>query len=367
MIKLLNSRYSIIWVIAFFYAFPLFLISGYSLSLSPLNQSWKLFSFGLFLSAIGSLCFYVLLYFCQKEAPAALSVAPLVVDRSSLLTEEHLEELRLLREALANKLDEVEQLKYDHERELTHQKLEIEFQWKTLLEEHQEQTFLLESAQQAVTEQQNLIDKKHQMISQLETKVGDLNYEIKTLLHLGEDNSLPAEEEPLLFPGEEEAPEEFLPSSEKLIHTTEEASLQLKRCINIAQKITRPQYGYTTSQLLPMDNYALDMRHLFDNLRSETNSTILFFSPKEEKLLFANNQVKSLLGWNPEKMIQSFDDINQHTLGLWKNTIAQLSPGRELKINLMLKNRAGNEIEIKALVGMIPTGLFRQYIIAILY
>ncbi len=116
----------------------------------------------------------------------------------------------------------------------------------------------------------------------------------------------------------------------------------------------------------PADSFALDLRRLCDSLRSENSCTILLYSPKENQLLFANNQIKTVTGWSPDKFVQNFSDIMQDEAP-WRQGIASLTMRSEAKVDLTFKMKSGQDISVHGLLGLIPTGIFRQHIIAVLY
>ena len=366
MSKLLNSRHSIVLVILLFYFLPLFFLSSYALALIGPDRGWKLFSSGLLLASCGTLCLHCIL----KQWDRKSTPMPIPSEPPQIITIDNQAEIEELESALQAKSEELEQLHQDHYRELEQQRMELEYQWKSRQEALEQKTSQLNSIQQTLQDQQSIIDKKHQLISQLETKVSDLNYEIKTLIQLTEyDEASNVEENPMIL---SENPQKYsidiVPQVENLIHTAEEATTQLKRCINIAQKITRPShYADPNSRYLSLDNQALDLRHLFDNLRSEHNSAVLFFSQKENKLLFINNQIKSILGWNPEKMIQDFEEITQPSLNEWRKGISQLGSVNETQISLLLKSKTGSDVVVQGMLGIVPTGLFRNHVMGVLY
>ena len=145
-------------------------------------------------------------------------------------------------------------------------------------------------------------------------------------------------------------------------------SLQLKRCIDMAQKIMASQkFGSQLYSFLesPTDHYSLDMRRLCDRFRSETKGVILLYSPTEHHLLFASNQIKDLTGWSQEKFTQNFKEIlvNENA---WKKNINELLTANEIQIELALKSRSSLPVTLKAHLGMIPSGIFRNYIIAVI-
>ena len=212
------------------------------------------------------------------------------------------------------------------------------------------------------------------MVGILETKVNDLTYEIKTLLKLAESHVSSISN---TYQNTQDHEETTPQHTEKVaaqpqdfqIQTSEEASQQLRKCIDIAQKITGShRFGGQLHSLInsPIDSFTLDLRRLCDTLRSENNSCVLLYSPKESQLIFANNQIKSLTGWSPEKFTQAFFDIVQNT-NEWKQSLASLSMRSEAQLNLSLKTKWGHEIAVHGQVGIIPTGIFRHHAIAVLY
>src|SRR5690606_434777 len=115
---------------------------------------------------------------------------------------------------------------------------------------------LLVDSQKTITEQRECIDKKLQQIAQLEIKVSDLTYEIKTLIQLAEIenqsmpiySSLPLEQAGSIYPPLSDIFEEEISClPEKKVRNSMQANIQLKRCIDIAQKITGASHYYNTS------------------------------------------------------------------------------------------------------------------------
>jgi len=245
------------------------------------------------------------------------------------------------------------------------------------LQLEQQQGHIIE-LQETIANQKTILEKRQQQITILETKVSDLTYEIKTLLQLAEAHSgslysdlnpSPTLTAPPMQNNDPSIDEDFDISSERQIHSSIEASFQLKRCLDIAQKITGShRFNSQLNAFLnsPADSFALDLRRLCDSLRSENSGSILLYSPKENLLLFANNQIKLLTGWSPEKFVQNFSEILKDESS-WKQGLASLAMRSEAQIKLSLKARSGNNLQVQANLGMIPTGIFRNHAIAILY
>lgn len=241
-------------------------------------------------------------------------------------------------------------------------------------EEVRRKSVLLSEYQETINQQREVIQKKQEQIAELENKVRDLNYEVKTLLQLTEVEK-PAKKS---RESEQKPPENTLPednavapsSANHLVKSPEEASVQLKRCIDIAQKmagVNRFGNGNSRFRDIPMDNYALDLRRLFDSLGSENSSPVLLYSQKENRLLFANQQTKNLLGWPVDKFTQSFPHLIQEGLQEWQRGIGDLSLKEEAKARLLLKTKSGQNLLVHCHMGIIPRGIFRNHIVAVLY
>jgi len=214
-----------------------------------------------------------------------------------------------------------------------------------------------------------LLDRKQEEIDNLSGKIRDLTYEIKTLVLIADDVKEPFKEEefrihtPIIQKVEKkgfEAPPEL----------GDDAKCQLRRCLDIAQKITGSHHigGYQSRfRDMAYDNYALDLRRLCDSLRSEKDAAVIVYSPKEDKLLFINNHVKTLLGYSPEKFVQDFENIVQEGMGDWKKRVMHLTTLSEAKTSLIIKNRNNEDMVLQCLIGMIPTGVFKNHILGVLY
>lgn len=384
------TRYNLLWILLAGYLFPLVGSLAYIKWGDALSSDWDGFSIGLLLTSIGTLILYGLMVRWESVWQAEIDSKP---DSQETIEENPLDEVSNSQSKVT--LQEIQHenalLKFDNEKlneqiQLQSETIKLESQKceQAIIESEEirlscsqqleKQQSHIRELQDVIAEQKANIEKRQQQIGMLETKVGDLTYEIKTLLKLAESHSsslysenqndniqsvsAPAQrEEALSFP------------SEKQICTQEEASIQLKRCLDIAQKITGSyRFNSHLNGFLDAtaDAFTLDLRRLCDSLRSENSSAIVLYSPKENKVLFVNNQIKSLTGWSPEKFVQSFTDI-LHDHNAWKQGISSLTMRSETPLQLLLKTKNGTDLPIQAHLGMIPTGIFRQHAIAILY
>lgn len=387
------SRYSILWVVILCYLLPVISVKG--LETFTFIDNWNIVAIGLLLTAIGTLLIFWMMFRWESHLSSTIKTSPTESapqDTSPHPSEEVIAELNKIleearnahtqlqteKEALAS---QVQQSLLDKEQTLQQIQNTLneweEFRQESCKQMEQQQTHI-QQLQGTIADQKILLEKRQQQTGHLESKVGDLTYEIKTLLQLAEAHSgsiygtetkSQAPSPAPFMPAHHAQDEPDSPPPEKQIRTSEEATMQLKRCLDIAQKITgshRFNNQLTAFLDSPADTFALDLRRLCDSLRSENTSTILLYSPKENQLLFASNQIRTLTGWSPDKFVQNFSDIIVDE-SAWRQGISSLTMRSEAPIRLSLKTKSGNDIILHGNLGMIPTGIFRQHAIAILY
>lgn len=384
------SRYTLFWMLVIFYLLPLIGLCAYSKWEPNDVNGWTALSLGILTACAGSL----VLFWRMARLETAWNIGEKAIQEKSIpeieeessetisneefqLFSRNFEEAQQVNSDLKNEIqvlsEKNKQLLASFEEEqqtAKHAALEVENIKNSLSSQLEQQQTHIRELQNIIAEQKIYIEKRQQQIGLLETKVGDLTYEIKTLLQLAEAHS-----HSLYSEKEENDPnnnfastanEEIITSQ---IKTVEDASLQLRKCLDIAQKITG-SYRFNSHMNAfydsSADSFTLDLRRLCDSLRSENNSTILLYSPKEEQVLFVNNQIKSLTGWSPEKFVQNFNDILIDN-STWKQGVSSLAMRSETPVKLSLKAKTGQDINVQAHLGMIPTGIFRNHAIAILY
>lgn len=436
----ITNRQFLSAAVIIFYLIPLLFFSILSMTIMPHYKSWTLFSLGLLLAVIGTFALTLLLYYWEQSVGGSkkelsqlyshhaqnydsnvsqnkvTSLDPSMDFELPFSTETHVQanptqegskELNLLETALKTNQEQQEQLAKTLE--IKSQELEAQVEenkqlelkafqiaqdfadYKLFSEEQLKQKHLqLTALQQMIDDQRTEMEKRQDQIYQLDTKVHDLSYEIKTLLYLNEE-----EPPQVKFPGmfkEPEAPHAFAkgalqPAQEQTsgalqgssqetyalenpVRTPIEASALLRKCINMAQKLTGANYhGNESSRYREFSTsyYAIDQRRLFDNLRSEPGALIIVYSQKENKLLFVNNESKPLLGWSPEKFVADFSSIVHEGINDWKKALSMLANASDSQARLLAKTKQGQEIVLNCQLGAIPTGLFRNHVIGILY
>ncbi len=363
----------------------LYFLSIFALAIFPEKRFTTLF-YGILVASVGSITVFLLLRQWEKNAknqrPAPIQQTPPVeppfVDTNHITELENAladsqaknQELIIKQNTLEDTLQKLDQEKAQFEHKIEDIRHEFNSHRAESDEELRRKTTLLSEYQETINQQRNVIRKKQEQVSELESKVRDLNYEVKTLLQLAEIGNMKENKSSPSTPKEKPIETHNEDSSNRLVITEKQASGHLNKCIDIAQKITlssRFGNGNSRFQNMPLDNSALDFRRLFDNLRSETSSSVIVYSLKENRLLFANQQIQNLLGWNEKQFIQNFSDIVCEGYEEWHQAISKLSPQSETRTRLLLKKKNGQNLLVYCHLRMIPTGIFRHFVIGVLY
>ncbi len=260
------SRYTVLWIVVICYLLPLIGLCAYS----TFTDSWNVMSLGLLVAALGSLVIFFMMTRWEVQWHMPQQVLDLSTNQQvgaevseelplhrteevavASAFEQQLEEANRIIENLRaeiNILSTQHQQSSEDKEQLLQQAQKTLGEWEEYRQatcqqiEHQQGHIL--QLQEAIAEQKALIEKKQQQTGLLESKVGDLTYEIKTLLQLAEAQTTSIYNEPLT-PAMSTFMPEFLyeeiqaPPPERQIRSNDEASLQLKRCLDIAQKNNR--------------------------------------------------------------------------------------------------------------------------------
>lgn len=184
--------------------------------------------------------------------------------------------------------------------------------------------------------------------------------------------SLPPEHEsePLMdFPQEDQEDElEFEEPLDGRVHTFPEAQALLRGCIRKAQEL--PSLGKSSERFraLSLENSAIDLRRLFDALRHESiDAAIVLYSREEQRLLFANEVVRRLFGWDPDWFCQRFSNLIGGSKPSWEEVMDHLQPHEEVKIPLALQTKARESATAQSAWGLVSSGSFRGLIVGILF
>lgn len=423
-IKLTNRQLLSVAIIVF-YLLPLLLFSGYTVHLLSPHKSWQLLSFGLFFAAFGTISLIFLIGCWERAMKEKRQSLPFLLSQHIPLNEASTDkdvkvtlfepsyayavphetsdhekkEPNLLEEALQSSQKKQEemakivelkeaalekQIEEIKELQLSAQQIMQEFSdYKVFSEEQLKQKQLQFVNLQKVTEEQRAeMDKRQDQIHQLDTKVHDLSYEIKTLLYLHEEETNQVKEgkagldkgkesnihkEPFFHHFDEEGGND----EQQVVCKHTDAAWLMKKCIGTAQKLTGANYYSNESSRFrdyASSSFAIDQRRLFDSLRSETGAIVLVYSLKDQKLLFVNGEAKTMLGWSPDKFLTDFGAIMQEGLPEWKKAINSLGAGdAEVQVRVLAKTKQGQEILLNCQLGIVPSGLFKNYVVGILY
>lgn len=377
--NLFKERHQILGLILVLYIVPLCIVTSFSLKFISPSQSWDILSLGLFSSIAGAMVIFFALRKFDLIREDNLTATPAISELN--LLERKVTELEESNESLVRQIQEQER-SIGEAKECTQVSDEFSVFKKETEKKLEQNELYIHELHQEISEQKRALQEKEKWIADLESQVQDRTYELQTLLKLSEIHPSKKEvlagreEETLSFPFSGTPFRSSLPSfpsheetENEKIHTAEGVS-HLKRCIAIAQKMTGANHFSNGSSLfrdLPVNSYALDLRRLCDSLGSENLAAVALYSKKEGKLLFANPEIKNLLGWSPEKFLQDFSEIVQEGYTDWKNKIYSLVEFEEAKVRLLVKTKSGENLLLNCHLGIIPTGIFRNHAIAVFY
>ncbi len=387
-------RHTITAAVLAFYTVPLALITLYTTSVLPFFQAWQILSIGLLSASIGTASLLTLLR--RWEQARTIVVKETVVKRSepaparaesgdSDAIAQELQELQQKHDALAHDLHQGQKALEVAQREKEQAILrceELQDQQRendrTNQDELQNKATLLEEYQQTISDQRAVIEKKQKRVEELENRIKDLKYELKTVLDVNERIER-GEEPPVSTSNKPQKAKKAAASADEPTldlgfaspsQSLDEAQAQLKRCIDIAQKLTGARHlagDSSTFRDLSAAGYALDLRRLCDSLRSEQSSMIVLYSQRENKLLFVNNQVRGLLGWSPEKFVQHYHNLIVQGEREWRAALGRLSSQDRSTLSFTLKARTGEERPVRCLLGTIPTGIFKSHVVGVFF
>ncbi len=388
-----KHRNSLQAAIIFCFFLPVIVIGGFCISFLPLWKSWMLVILLMAWSSSGTAFMLYLMrqwtarIFDREKVLITMKMQGGVSESSphSALSEEDCNVIDQLTQEIEEKSKQLSEMNNaysdamqkckEHEYEISSVRSEVE-------EQLANQASLLTEYQQTITEQRTVIERKQSSINSLEDKIRDLNYEVRTLLqigdaHCGQDGAHPVMD---VFRTNSQGYGEVynaLPmSSDNEIHTPYDAAMLLQKCIKTAENFLGA--GHLASQngrslRLTSDSYAIDLRRLFDSYRSEYSSVVLMYSPEENRLLFVNNQIRGLLGWNPERFVKDAFKIVQKGGSEWRQAVIDLQrcnvdeAKKGKQVRLLMKTRVGEDLLVRCYLGRITVGIFSNTIIGVMY
>ena len=268
------------------------------------------------------------------------------------------EELSQKNESEKRLLKKVDQLKEMH----SNQEDEYHFLNQDIQSQLDKRESTLSESRLMLKEQRKIIEGKQEEINILNMQVNDLKYEIENLLKVDQveadifDEKSNFQEQPRKDTPKT-SPQHEMPLSEKLQHY-----------IDLAQKMTEtnPFASQEKGRHFPFGTLIIDQRRLFDRFENEETDVILVYSTEEKRLIFVNNQVQNLLGWNSEKILRDFSFLVQKGFGQWQEAMQNLSDDTLHEVRLLMKTRSGQNILTHCYLKKVPQGAFEGHVLGIL-
>lgn len=324
-----------LWV-AFAYLVPLLFWALFIIGELPKAQGvWSL-GFGWFFLAAGTLLAYFAAFLTREVAE----------ERSGEdLSAETLEALETENRRLQAKLQETGTLQveeYQKKMQLLNEELEL-LRRKSMSELEDREARIAELKEE-VTRKGRQLEEKERILGQFERKVGELTYEVKSLVNLkGEEESLQEEE-------------------------TSDGEKILRRALDVAKKQTgawsfQPRIGGMQHSI---DNYALDQRRLYQAFSKEKEAILFFYAPSEEKVLFVNSVTKTLLGLSQEEFMSRFFYLLGKNLHSFQEALKKIVDQGQVEFTFTCRTSSGKEKRLPCLLGRVPQGVFKHHVIGVM-
>ena len=382
--------------------FPVLIYTLYASTLLSWKDSWWLFLSGLLLAVGGTFLLTLQIWRWNEEEhqerldrDTTLPIIPAPADEGDDWVERtsfHEEDTFQLQQSIeglerrlsqsqgetdqrSRELDQQQKLNNSLEQQLNKMQDELRQMRESARSVLQDTESSLKASDETVQNFHQTLEKKDKYISELENIIADLRYEIKTLLNISVQPKNEIKRS-VATPQPKEKPvalqkDLFIDLSLSPSATDKEAVQQLQRCIELAQKLTGVSPFENSSRFRDLGvagGFALDQRRLFDSLSSETSGIVFVYSKKENKILFSNNQSRTLLGWGADKFTHDFIALMTNPAESWKKAVYSLSPLKTLiRTELQFKRKEGGELSLNCHLGLIPTGIFKGDIVGVMH
>ena len=415
-----DLRHTISATIILAYLAPILFFSGYATTQMSLDKSWTLLMGGLLLAVCGA-CFLILkmwqweqrtwaeidtLGFSRNSTAIASSFAthqdvtdlyeeeepieaiddlspagPSKLELELEASHEEVTSLKKLLEETTQLLEEETNERVSLQKQIEQLREEFSFYQESSREQLNQKDELLGEYVQTISDLRGNMDNKQQKISKLQSSVDDLTYEVKTLLQISDfeppkprasknhsSNSSQFVQGSLFSSNGETRPKPApAPTGPKAPQEQIQAGNQLKRCIDLAQKITgASHFEVSKVQEWSPGSFTIDQRRLFDSLRSETEGLIIVYSPREDKILFTNHMSKELLGYSGDRFTHDFFSLIQEGAHSWREAVQSLRDRQGAQAEIVMTARSGSLVPLHCSLGVIPTGLFKGNVIGVL-
>lgn len=287
----------------------------------------------------------------EKEKRLEQSLADCLEKQSELIVE------------LNKKNDDIQRFSKERQ-EKSEREHSLEHSLKLCEEELAQKRLLNEEYQQTIRSQRETLQRQEQQIHQLQGKVRDLSYEIKTLLLLtGSGQGYHTSREEL-------SSAELVRAPVKPVSSPGEAALLVRKWVESAEAMPVAPHlsgmGASFGELSAEGN-ALDLRRLFEAMRGEEEGVLFLYSPHEEKFLFIHPEIKKLVGWSEGKVMASFPDLICGGWKGWKRATTALKRGQSEEHILHWRTSTGEELALHSCLSPIERGIFRGQILGVFY
>ena len=304
--------------------------------------------FSLFAAALGLALVRLFEWKMQRSVERLLRKKSEMIEKSPPVQRE----IQALKNEIEKKIEEM-RLAYlefeDLKREYKRLQEEFALFRREKKEEVSQKKTLLSEYRQTIQEQREIIEKKQRYVVQLEAKVHDLMYEIRSLLQLEEpiSTALP----PIDMLNQEEVHDYYLGNQMPSF----DLDMELSRIVDRAEQFTGADH-LGSRFLRNASSLSIDLRRLFDQLRDEKTGILFFYSTSEKKILFANNYVKTLLGYSPEKFVNDFPSLVRAGHLIWNEALETIKKTKRMP--LVLVSKAGEERKLECEMKLIEKGPF---------
>lgn len=303
-----------------------------------------------------------LLFVLGFEHKMRLCVEHLVQKKCAQLVKEPLnnKEFQILQLQIEKKQEEMRQayLEFEDLRQEYH-RLEEEYRLfkKEKADENSRREKVVGEYKTTIFEQRAVIEKKQVYITELENRVRDLMYEMRCLLQLEEpvSTALP----PIDMLNREEVHDYYMGSR----LPTFDLDMELSRIVDLAEAFTGANH-LGSRFLKSASSLSIDLRRLFDLLKDETSGILFFYSVSQKRMLFANNYVKILLGFSPDKFVNDFPSLVIAGLRILNEAFTKLQGSKRL--SLVLATKSGEEKKVDCEIKLIQKGPFAGNIIGMI-
>ncbi len=258
------------------------------------------------------------------------------------------------KEDKVRKLGEEKQQLASHCKKVTQELQTIKNQLKN--EVRVKEQAMLQHEQELVQQAEALAQKKEN-IESLQTRIYDLDYEVKMLLELKEVGGIPWEgDDNLVYETKDVA--HFVP----VPLSTQVSVQQLSQCVAIATEMS----GAAGQGLgLRADSHVIDQRRLFERYQGISKAVVFLFSPKEEKLKFVSRHIKELVGWAPERFSIDFLRLIESSLPEWQEGLDLVKVLENSEVRLFVKTKSGEILRLNCHIARISHGIFADHVVGI--